>query len=119
MSLLQRSRPSALALCLLALAACRSSIENRNPVGEPFPATTGASLEEKPVALPGDYAGRPVVLLEEPEAVAGFLGNGGRVIVLPAARLDELTQIAPVVVRARARRGERTLLVVTAEPPEP
>lgn len=47
----------------LALAACRGTIENRDPVGEPFPSTAGATLEEEPVELPAAYAGAPAVLI--------------------------------------------------------
>jgi len=65
------------------------------------------------------YADRPVVLLDEPAAIASFVSRGGRVIVLPAAKLAEVTSIAPVVVRARTRHGQRALLVVTPRDPEP
>lgn len=48
---------------LVTLAACGTTIENRNPIGEAFPLTEGATLEEEPVELPTAYAGRPAVLL--------------------------------------------------------
>lgn len=45
------------------LSSCRSALANRDPVGLPFPAVVGASLEDEEVALPGAFEGRPVVLL--------------------------------------------------------
>lgn len=45
------------------LAGCGSTLKNVNPVGQPFPAVAGQSLAKEPVAIPGAYAGRPVVLL--------------------------------------------------------
>jgi len=36
---------------------------NRNPVGEPFPAVVGQSLEKVATELPSTFAGEPVVLL--------------------------------------------------------
>jgi 4-amino-4-deoxy-L-arabinose transferase-like glycosyltransferase len=65
------------------------------------------------------YADRPVARLDDRGAVARFVAGGGRVIVLPAARLIELAQVVPVTVRARARRGARALLVVAAAAAEP
>lgn len=51
-------------LGLLGVQGCTSTIPNRDPVGEPFPAVRATPLTEGPaVEIPGDYAGRPVVLL--------------------------------------------------------
>lgn len=44
-------------------SSCSTPIPNRVPIGEPFPSTTGASLEEEPVAIPDDWLGRPTVVL--------------------------------------------------------
>jgi hypothetical protein len=62
------------------------------------------------------YGRRRVTELETPEAVAAFLASGGRVIVTEARNLDRLEAVAPVEVRFRARKGRRTLLVVTPAP---
>jgi len=52
------------ALAALGLSVgCSSPIPNRTPVGEPFPRTTGATLEEVSVAIPDDWRGRPTVVL--------------------------------------------------------
>jgi hypothetical protein len=65
------------------------------------------------------YANRPVALLDDPEAVRGFFRDGGRVIVVSESKLPRVTQVAAVAIRARARRGDRALLVVSAASPEP
>jgi 4-amino-4-deoxy-L-arabinose transferase-like glycosyltransferase len=65
------------------------------------------------------YADRPVALLDGPEAVRDFFRDGGRVIVVSEAKLPRVAQVAPVAIRARARRGDRALLVVSAAFPEP
>ena len=65
------------------------------------------------------YADRPVALLDDPEAVRDFFRDGGRVIVVSEAKLPRVAQVAPVAFRARARRGDRALLVVSAASPEP
>ena len=53
-----------LAAPLLALAiGCASSIPNRNPVGETFPALQSKALDKKQWDLPADLAGKPAVLL--------------------------------------------------------
>jgi 4-amino-4-deoxy-L-arabinose transferase-like glycosyltransferase len=65
------------------------------------------------------YADRPVTLLGGPEAVRDFLRSNGRVIVVPEAKLSTVTQVTPVVIRSRFRRGERALLVVSATSPKP
>ena len=49
-------------LCFL-LGGCSSTIKNRAPIGESFPAVIGTSLQEKVVHIPKDYEGQPVVLL--------------------------------------------------------
>jgi len=62
------SRRSWLALALLLaaivfvpLSGCRSTIPNRNPVGERFPEVRGNSLKDEEVALP--RTGQPTILL--------------------------------------------------------
>ena len=47
----------------LLAPGCSTSVPNRDPTGEAFPDVTGSSLEGDEVALPGDLAGRPAVLL--------------------------------------------------------
>jgi hypothetical protein len=44
-----------------ALTACRATVANRDPLGQPFPAVTGESLAGEAVRLPP--AGAPAVLL--------------------------------------------------------
>jgi len=56
-------RHAVIAVVLLGLAACATQHPNRDPVGEVFPSVTGESLEREPVRIPGDFAGRPAVLL--------------------------------------------------------
>ena len=56
-------RLAALSLALTTLAACSSTVPNRNPVGEPFPTVTGESLDGESVTLPDALAGQPSVLL--------------------------------------------------------
>jgi hypothetical protein len=54
-------------LALVAFAAiatgCARVVANRDPVGEPFPAVTGTPLDGGTMALPGDLAGAPAILL--------------------------------------------------------
>lgn len=52
-----------LSLALLALAACSSTVPNRDPLGEVFPTVQGESLEGEAVTLPDALAGQPAVLL--------------------------------------------------------
>lgn len=66
---MRRFRLPALALALLgvvlafSLPACRATVPNRNPIGEPFPAVTGEGLDGTPRTLPDDLAGAPAILL--------------------------------------------------------
>ena len=53
----------AISVALVALAACSTSVPNRNPVGEPFPTVSGESLDGEAVTLPDALAGQPAVLL--------------------------------------------------------
>lgn len=50
------------ALALLG-CACASTVNNRNPLGEPFPSVQGTSLAGDERELPGDLQGQPAVLL--------------------------------------------------------
>lgn len=50
-------------LTLTLLMGCSRTIERRNPLGEPFPAVQGKRLTDEAVAIPGDFAGKPVLLL--------------------------------------------------------
>lgn len=52
----------AAALALLG-SACASTIANRSPIGEQFPAVEGTSLAGDARALPADLGGQPAVLL--------------------------------------------------------
>ena len=54
---------AALLAGLLVTGGCSSTRPNQDPTGMPFPAVVGNSLEEEPVALPADLAGRPAILL--------------------------------------------------------
>lgn len=45
------------------LAACSSTVKNRNPLGEPFPGVQGKSLAGEVHQIPQDFAGEPVLLL--------------------------------------------------------
>ncbi|MBK8179248.1 MAG: hypothetical protein IPK67_10255 [Planctomycetes bacterium] len=47
----------------LSSAACQSPVQNRNPVGEEFPAVVGESLDRREWRLPTALAGRPAVVL--------------------------------------------------------
>ncbi len=53
----------AIAVAAFAVSACSSTIENRDPTGEPFPSVSGQSLDEQTINLPGDLGGKPAVLL--------------------------------------------------------
>ena len=48
---------------MLLLEGCSSTLVNRDPTGERFPAVAGQSLEEERVELPADFAGGPTILL--------------------------------------------------------
>jgi 4-amino-4-deoxy-L-arabinose transferase-like glycosyltransferase len=65
------------------------------------------------------YGQRRVSVLETPEAIAGFLAAGGRVIVTEARNLDRLEAVVPVEIRFRVREGRRALVVVTPIPSAP
>jgi hypothetical protein len=53
-----------LAMALAAVGlACSSPLPNRNPVGETFPRVTGESLDGREHELPGEFAGKKVLLL--------------------------------------------------------
>ncbi len=59
------------------------------------------------------YSGRPVAELDSPDEARAFLESGGGAVVLEARRLDALSAAIPVRVEARARAGDRALVVVT------
>jgi hypothetical protein len=62
------------------------------------------------------YAKRPVVLLDDADAVARFVASGGRAIVAPTRRLDRLGGQTPLRVVARFRQGRRELLLLEPAP---
>lgn len=47
----------------LGVNGCSTTIPNRDPTGERFPAVVGQSLEKERTEMPGAFAGRPAVLL--------------------------------------------------------
>ena len=54
--------------------------------------------------------------LNQPGSLEQFLTNGGRVIVTEERNLDRIEAVAHADVRFRAWHGERTLVVVAAQP---
>lgn len=60
--LLRSATLAAGALAAIAVG-CSSTIPNRNPVGEPFPAVAGEALDGQPWQIPRDLAGKPAILL--------------------------------------------------------
>lgn len=52
-----------LVIVLMFAQACSSTIINREPVGENFPSVRGQSLAGEAYSIPGDFAGKPVLLL--------------------------------------------------------
>ncbi len=61
------------------------------------------------------YGNRQVAELSDPDSIARFLQNGGRVLVVAERKLERVESVASAQIQARARSGRRTLLVVTAE----
>lgn len=57
---------------LVVSAGCTSSLPNRDPTGESFPAVSGQSLEEETIELPAALAGEPAILLIGYEQDAQF-----------------------------------------------
>lgn len=53
----------ALALTILSLSGCSTSVPRKEPGAQAFPAVHGTSLEGKPIALPQDLQGAPAILL--------------------------------------------------------
>ncbi len=51
------------AVVATSLGGCSSTIENRDPSGEPFPSVEATSLAGEAVKIPEDFAGAPVLLL--------------------------------------------------------
>lgn len=51
----------AMGIAAVTAVSCRTPIPNRDPIGEPFPAIQGESLEGKEIALPA--RGEPAILL--------------------------------------------------------
>jgi len=45
------------------LVGCGSTIPNRIPDGESFPAVRGSSLDGQEYEIPGDFSGKPVILV--------------------------------------------------------
>jgi len=63
------------------------------------------------------YEDRPTHKLEAPAELAGFFGNGGRVVVFEEEQLANVESVTPVVVRGRFRvRGETWLIAVRSAP---
>ena len=46
----------------VAVSSCSTVYERRNPIGESFPAVSAAALDESPMAIPADFAGKEVLL---------------------------------------------------------
>ena len=44
-------------------SACSTTVPNRVPVGEPFPAVRGTALTKEAVQLPADLDGKPAILI--------------------------------------------------------
>jgi hypothetical protein len=57
---------------VFSIKGCRSTIPNRIPLGEAFPAVAGESLEKERIEIPSAYAGEPVVLIVGYEQSAQF-----------------------------------------------
>lgn len=51
------------ATAVIGLQGCATATPAREPLGEPFPAVRGKSLEGVAVQIPGDFRGRPILLL--------------------------------------------------------
>jgi hypothetical protein len=56
-------RLMSLVIVLMVAQACSSAIVNREPLGENFPNVRGQSLSGDEYSIPGDFAGKPVLLL--------------------------------------------------------
>ena len=52
-----------LALLVLGLAGCTSTIVNQDPTGQFFPNVQGTSLAGETFEIPGDFKGKPLLLL--------------------------------------------------------
>jgi 4-amino-4-deoxy-L-arabinose transferase-like glycosyltransferase len=79
------------------------------PPGEPI----GLVSKESLVGGLHYYGERPVSLLAGPDSVAAFVARGGRVLVVPLSRLEQLGDASRFEERARFRSGRRALLVFT------
>lgn len=87
------------------LGACRSSLPNREPLGQALPSVTGTALDGKEWRLPEDLAGRPAVLLVGYEQRAQFDADRWLFGLLQAetpARLLEVPTIPGLFGRALA-----------------
>lgn len=54
---------ASMGLALTLLMGCSRTVERRSPLGERFPTLAGTRLTDEPVIIPGDFAGKPVLLL--------------------------------------------------------
>lgn len=65
-------RRLALLPLVLPFLACRTTLPNRDPVGQPLPELVGEALDGREVRLPAELLGRPAVLLVGYEQEAQF-----------------------------------------------
>jgi len=92
-------------LCALLLSGCRSTLPNRDPLGQALPSVTGEALDGREWRLPEDLAGRPAVLLVGYEQRAQFDADRWLFGLLQAetpARLLEVPTIPGLFGRALA-----------------
>lgn len=125
---LARAAAIAGAVASIELAAFAWLLPALDPEKSPQPVARAAAAltpPGAPIGLAGRdtliggllyYGGRPVAPLDSRADIDAFLARGGRAIVVSERRLAALRELTPLDVRARARRGERALLVVSPVP---
>ena len=100
------------ALALLT-AACSSTIPNRDPVGQAFPAVAGEALDGESWQIPGDLAGKPAILLigfvqdsqfDIDRWLLGLVQSGTPV---PFLELPTIPGLAPRMFKGRIDEGMR------------
>jgi len=98
----------------MLLGGCAATYPARAPVGEVFPAVEGRSLAGQAVALPGDWAGAPVVVMVGYKQQTQFdidrwmLGLRESGVEVRVVEVPTIAGLGPRVFRGAIDRGMRS-----------
>lgn len=108
------SKPLIAALVGCAIVSCSAPYERRDPTGEAFPDVVGVALDDRSVRIPGDFAGKPTLLLIGYEMETQFdidrwlLGLDEAKVDVPVYELPTIPGLIPGLFAGRINEGMRS-----------